>query len=173
MTLNNVSGCVRFFFSVVFFETRNVRVAALPALSEHSAENVGIAKTYVLRFRSLVCSSLFFSLSSKSVLPGSFTLDKEPADLGTPIRRCYLDPIRLMMATHLTRDALKFSRSAWRPPAWISGQWCSWIEMSRTLSGLGLGECTHVLVCVVSQSTNSLKWSGCMSCCSPLILPEI
>lgn len=43
-----------------------------------------------------------FFLSSKSVLPGSFSLDKEQAYLGTPIRRCYLDPIRLMMATHLT-----------------------------------------------------------------------
>lgn len=92
-----------FIFSVLFFETSNprFRVTALSVLSEHSFGNVGIAKTYVLRFQSVVCSSLFFFLSSKSVLPGSFSLDKEQAYLGTPIRRCYLDPIRLMMATHL------------------------------------------------------------------------
>lgn len=93
-----------FHFSVLFFETSNphFHVAVLPVLSEHSIGNVGIAKTYVLRFQSVVCSSFFFSLSSKSVLPGSFSLDKEQAYLGTPIRHCYLDPIRLMMATHLT-----------------------------------------------------------------------
>lgn len=53
-----------FHFSVSFFETSNphFHVAALPVLSEHSIGNVGIAKTYVLRFQSVVCSSLFFPL---------------------------------------------------------------------------------------------------------------
>lgn len=119
MTLNNVSGCVSgiylFIFSllVLFFETSNphFRVAALPVLSEHSAGNEGIAKTYVLQFQSVVCSSLFSSSSCKSVLPGSFGLDKEPAFIGT--QQCYLDQISLMMVTHLTQDALKFSRLPW------------------------------------------------------------
>lgn len=43
-----------------------------------------------------------FFPSSKSVLPGSFSLDKEQAYLGIPNRQCYLDPIRLAMVTHLT-----------------------------------------------------------------------
>lgn len=85
-----VGFCLFFHFSFIFFETSNPRfhVAALPMLSEHSVGNVGIAKTYVLRFHSVVCSSLFFPLSSKSVLPGSFSLDKERAYLGAPNRRC-------------------------------------------------------------------------------------
>lgn len=69
MTLNNVSGCdsilffIFIYFSVLVFETSNPRfhVTALSVLSEHSFGNVGIAKTYVLRFQSVVCSSLFFS----------------------------------------------------------------------------------------------------------------
>lgn len=49
-------------FLVLFFETSNphFHVAALPVLSEHSFGNVGIAKTYVLQFQSVVCSSFFF-----------------------------------------------------------------------------------------------------------------
>lgn len=54
---------VFFHFWVLFFETSNphFHVAALPVLSEHSTGSVGIAKTYVLCFQSVVCSSLFFS----------------------------------------------------------------------------------------------------------------
>lgn len=48
----------------------------------------------------LVHPSFFFS--SKSILPGSFSLDKEQAYIDSPIRRCFVDPIRLMKASHLT-----------------------------------------------------------------------
>lgn len=64
MTLNNASACVFFLpFSVLFFETINphFRAASLPVLSEHSIGNVGIAKTYVLRFQ-LFVHPFFFSL---------------------------------------------------------------------------------------------------------------
>lgn len=71
MTLNNVRGCVTvFFFSSFFyflrllFQTSNLHfnVAALSVLSQLSIGNVGIAKTYVLRFQSVVCSAFFFSI---------------------------------------------------------------------------------------------------------------
>ncbi len=54
---------VFFHFLVLFFETSNphFHVTALPVLSEHSIGNVGIAKTYVLQFQSVVCSCFFFS----------------------------------------------------------------------------------------------------------------
>lgn len=170
MTLNNVSSCVCgiflcFSFLVLFCEMSNphFHVAALPVLSEHSAGNEGIAKTYVLRFQSVVCSSLFFSSSCKSVLPGSFGLDKERAFIGTSTQQCYLDQISLMMLTHLTQDALKFSRlpRLVSPPlllfqANVCDQWWSRMEMSRTLGGLGL-EGDYTCACVLFTLSVSLS----------------
>lgn len=77
-----------------------------------------------------------------------------------------------MMATHLTWDVLKFSTMTRLASFLLCSQWCSWIEMSRTLSGLGLGDvhmCLRLVSVVAHSVTLQIEWNDQGPCRNPIL----